>query len=46
MPSNNLRAALIAELQRVYFEKQRKGSMAEDMADAVLAVIAQWETAE
>jgi prepilin-type N-terminal cleavage/methylation domain-containing protein len=31
--------ALIAAITRIYFETNRKGSMAEDMADAVLAII-------
>lgn len=35
-----MRDKLIAELTRIYFSKDRKGSMAEDMADAVLALIA------
>lgn len=35
----SLRTDLIAALTRVYFSTDRKSSMAEDMADAVLAII-------
>lgn len=34
-----LRDKLIAELKRIYFSTERKGSMAEDMADAVLKIV-------
>ena len=34
-----LRDELIATLNRVYFEKRRVGSLAEDMADAVIALL-------
>lgn len=34
-----LRDKMIAELNRIYFSKERKGSMAEDMADAMLALM-------
>lgn len=34
-----LRDQMIAELNRVYFDKRRKGSMAEDMADAILKLL-------
>jgi len=34
-----LRDQMIAEITRIYFAKERKGSMAEDMADAILAIL-------
>jgi hypothetical protein len=35
----NLRNEIIAALSNVYFSKERKGTLMEDMADAVLAVV-------
>lgn len=35
----HLRDKLITAINRVYFSKQRNGSLAEDMADAVLEVM-------
>jgi hypothetical protein len=34
-----LRDELIATLNRIYFDKHRVGSLAEDLADGVLAVL-------
>ena len=34
-----LRDKIIAEIRRVYYATERKGTMAEDMADAVLKLM-------
>jgi hypothetical protein len=35
----DLRSELIAVLTRIYFSSERRGSLTEDMADAVLALL-------